>query len=392
MLVRERSTGVLFAAKIMSKQQLQEEDQFNNIITERRVLREAGPHPFVIECHSGFQTADAVVLILEYLAGGDMYDLLKKYGCLSEDQARFYLAEILVGLQELHRLNFVFRDLKLENILLDHKGHVRLTDFGLSGRVASPKWNDRTITDISGTAIYQAPEILADRGHGRVVDYWALGVLAHVILTGRPPFAAGGDRRELYHLIQTKDLDLDSDERLKDVSAEGRDLIRRLLERDPSKRLGSEDEEQIAIRTHPFFQGIDWSALLRFEVAPPLEPPCQPVPEFPGSRSESDSRSGNTTNDASDDTKEVEQRVQNKLARNPKKSNSIRRRLGDTRKKDSSSHLDAVEYKVVDVPETEPPRISIGLDFRGKSEEANTRTWTGTTDDFGRVLEDSSVQ
>jgi serine/threonine protein kinase len=161
MLVRERSTSALFAAKIMSKAQLLRENQFENIITERRVLRDTGAHPFVIECHSGFQTTDAVVLVLEYLSGGDMYDLLKMNGCLDEDQARFYLAEILVGLGELHRFNFVFRDLKLENILIDSGGHIRLTDFGLTATVKTGAWDDRTITDMSGTAAYLAPEILA---------------------------------------------------------------------------------------------------------------------------------------------------------------------------------------------------------------------------------------
>lgn len=122
---------------------------------ERNVLRNAGPHPFVVECHSGFQTEDVVVLVLEYLSGGDMYDLLAKYGTLSEDEAKFYLAELVVAIGELHRFKFVWRDVKLENILIDANGHIRLTDFGLAGVYTSAMATDTSIKDMSGTAVYQ---------------------------------------------------------------------------------------------------------------------------------------------------------------------------------------------------------------------------------------------
>jgi serine/threonine protein kinase len=393
-LVRERSTGTLFAAKIMSKAQLVEEAQLENIITERRVLREAGPHPFVIECHSGFQTPDAVVLVLEYLSGGDMYDLLKRNGCLSEDQARFYIAEILIGVQELHRLNFVFRDLKLENILLDERGHVRLTDFGLAGRVESGTWDDRTITDISGTAIYQAPEIFAGAGHGRVVDFWALGVLAHVILTGRPPFAADGDREELHRLVQSADVELDNNERLRGASAHARDFIRQLLQRDPSKRLGSADgaDSQASIRAHPFLDGVDWDALLRFEVAPPLPPPLTPPPCLPatgGACAGEGAPSVAAVGDAAVSAADAEKRVFEKLVSSPAVQSSASSRRLFTKGGDQPGGLDTREYKVVNVPKASPHgggRVSIGLDFRGRNQGAQTKTWTGTTDDFGRVI------
>jgi serine/threonine protein kinase len=396
-LVRERATGALFAAKIMSKAQLVQEDQLDNIITERRVLREAGPHPFVIECHSGFQTPDAVVLVLEYLSGGDMFDLLKKNGCLGEAQARFYVAETLIGLLELHRLNFVFRDLKLENILLDHAGHVRLTDFGLAGQVESGNWDDRTITDISGTAIYQAPEMLSGMGHGRVVDFWALGILTHVILTGRPPFAVGdGGLAELYRLIRTTDVDFAGNERLSDVSPHCIDFMRQLLQRDPSKRLGSADspDSQASIRTHPFFEGIDWDALLQFRVPPPLPPPLSPPPglfldgteEPVGGTGSGGSGSGVDTGSAA----AAEKHVFNKLAGHSGASKGVGRKASRKKRQDDRPPLpglDAGEYKVVDVASAlEDGRVSIGLDFRGRSEDARTKTWTGTTDDFGRFM------
>lgn len=390
-LVRERSTGVYFAVKIMSKTQLMEEEQLENVITERRVLREAGPHPFVIECHSGFQTADAVVLVLEYLSGGDMYDLLKANGTLSGDEARFYIAEILIGIQELHRFNFVFRDLKLENILLDHAGHVRLTDFGLAGSVESGAWDDRTITDISGTAIYQAPEILDGKGHGRVVDFWALGVLAYVILTGRPPFSSD-DRSELNRLIQKTDIDLNKEERLDDLSDDGKDFIRQLLQRDPSKRLGSKDDDgQESIRGHPFMKGIDWDAMLKFDVEPPFPAPLSPPP---GLFAEGDTSGAEDPTPrergASKEAIDAERHVFAKLNRVPSakaESKGLRKRAGKT--SPAVPDLCSEEYKVVNAgaasgADNREGRISIGLDFRGKNAAAKTKTWTGTTNDFGR--------
>lgn len=372
-LVRERSTGAFFAIKIMSKTQLMAENQFSNIITERRVLREAGPHPFVIECHSGFQTQNAVVLVLEYLPGGDMYDLLKNNGSLSEDQARFYVAEILVGLHELHRLKFVFRDLKLENILLDERGHIRLADFGLAGKVDPIRGREQQITDISGTAIYQAPEILSRRGHGRCVDFWALGVLTHVMLTGRPPFSPECSRTELYHRIQTRDPDLSND-RLQHISYEAQDFMKQLLQRDPARRLGSADDSQESIRAHPFLRGIDWDAILQFQVDPPLPPPRRHETEFQTERDDADAEF-------------VEKKIIEKLHGKSVTCNHGPSRLqcGAHRK---SNGLDAGEYKHVNVPpwKSGSGRISIGLDFQGISVDACAKTWTGTTNDFGRFI------
>lgn len=376
-LVRERSTGVLFAAKIMNKAQLMAENQFSNIITERRVLREAGPHPFVIECHSGFQTENAVVLVLEYLSGGDMYDLLKKNGCLTEQQARFYIAEVLVGLHELHRLNFVFRDLKLENILIDDRGHIRLTDFGLAGQVDPVRGSENSITDISGTAIYQAPEILSRSGHGRLVDYWALGVLTHAILTGRPPFSADGGHEELYNRIQSQDVDLNH-ERLQGVSAEARDFMRQLLQRNPSDRLGAADDDQASIRAHPFLRGIDWDAILRYDLDPPLPPPRQPEAEVQSIAKKADIAF-------------VEKKIFEKLYGNMTCESNVRFKFKQRNRQDCS-RLDAREYKLVNVRSrnTTTSRVSIGLDFQGTCVDAPGKTWTGTTDDFGRFISPSA--
>lgn len=354
-LVRERSTKQYFAVKVMNKAQLVHESQLDNVVTERQVLREAGPHPFVVECHSGFQTPHAVVLVLEYVSGGDMYDLLRKHGCLNEDQARFYLAEITIAVAELHRHDFVFRDLKLENILIDGNGHVRLTDFGLAGKFHSGAARERVIFDISGTAIYQAPEMLAGQGHGRVVDWWALGILAYVLLAGRPPFS-GETREELYENIASADLDLDADERLCDVSQVGKNFIAQLLEKNPTKRLGNAGADAEDVQKHPFFEGMNWDGVVGFK----LEPPLSPALEFASDIS---------------NPQEVKQ-AYGKLA------DKIRRKH-----KGGRGTLDAGEYKPVEVKVARAGRVSIGLDFDGRNQLATGKTWTGTADDFGRVME-----
>ena len=351
--MRERSTQQLYAAKVMNKSQLVFEEQLDNIVTERQVLREAGPHPFIVECHSGFQTPTAVVLVLEYVAGGDMYDLMRTHGCLTEDQARLYLAEITIAVSELHRHDFVFRDLKLENILVDEKGHVRLTDFGLAGKFRSGQASERAIFDISGTAIYQAPEMLAGQGHGRVVDWWALGVLAYVLIAGRPPFS-GDTREELCKNIAEATLDLDNDERLIDVSPEGKDFIAKLLDKDPATRLGSAGADAKDVQAHAFFQGLDWTKLEKRELEPPLKPTLQGATE--GSPQE---------------IKHARSKLNDKVSR---KHTGSRKGI-----------LDTGEYKPVKM-KGRSSRVSIGLDFDGKNQEAAGKTWTGTANDFGRVI------
>lgn len=368
-LVRERSTGELFAVKVMSKAQLIDAEQLDSIVMERRVLREAGPHPFVVECHAGFQTEHAVVLVLEYVSGGDMYDLLKKHGCLTESQARFYLAEIIIALNELHSHDFIFRDLKLENILIDEKGHVRLTDFGLAGKFISGEPNEQVVFDISGTAIYQAPEMLAGKGHGRVVDWWAMGILAYVLLAGRPPFAADSSREKLYDRIQHEKLNLDNDDRLQHISAECKDLILRLLDKNPATRLGSARSDALNVQQHPFFKDIDWKGVVNFELEPPLRPGLEPDPaDISGLNPQY--------------VKDAQQRLAEK----------VRSKQKDTRRgfvKKRKAGLDAGDYKLVEVADIGPSsaRVSIGLDFRGLNATAGGKTWTGTVDDFGRFIE-----
>jgi serine/threonine protein kinase len=284
-------------------------------------------------------------------------------------------------LQELHSHNVVFRDLKLENILVDKCGHIRLTDFGLSAKVSPTAWADHTIVDRSGTAMYQAPEVLAKTGHGRLVDFWALGVLTHVVLTGRPPFTSTS-HAELYAEMQVRDLDLDSDRTLSHVSQSARDFIASLLQRDPAKRLGAGSAEGPgSIRAHPFFSNIDWEALLRREVTPPLPPLLNPQEELMGEsavRSSTDLRGKRSSGWVT----EAETAIREKLF---PRAHVVP--LPRTRSKHREAPSDFVEYCVVNSADCSTSgRVSIGLDFHDSNSAARRRTWTGANHDYGRPL------
>ncbi|BAM79488.1 similar to serine/threonine protein kinase AKT [Cyanidioschyzon merolae strain 10D] len=304
-LVRERATGKFYAVKVMSLQRVRQRGQERNVQLELEIVRNCGAHPFIVKVEAGYQTRQALVLVLEYVSGGDMYNLLERYRCIPEDALRFYVAELALALGHLHARGYVCRDLKVENVLIDSRGHVRLTDFGLAGRDADG------CTDRSGTPIYQAPEVLRGERHGRQVDWWALGILAYFLLAGTPPYYAPTER-EVYRMI----LDERSEPAwqggyMTGASAVCKDFLRRLMDRNPRTRLGSgasgtaDDVDEVL--AHPFFSGvsrrwltergnvsptllsmmrdddqpgIDVDKFLRYQVVPPLEPAKQPAADF----------------------------------------------------------------------------------------------------------------
>ncbi len=304
-LVRERATGTFYAVKVMSLQRIRQRGQERNVQLELEIVRNCGAHPFIVKVEAGYQTRQALVLVLEYVSGGDMYNLLERYGCVTEDALRFYVAELALALGHLHARGYVCRDLKVENVLIDGHGHVRLTDFGLAGRDADG------CMDRSGTPLYQAPEVLRGERHGRQVDWWALGVLAYFLLAGSPPFYASTER-EVYRMILDEDYQPPWRGGSMDTASEScRDLLRCLLDRNPRTRLGSgargiaNDVDEVL--AHPFFAsvspqwlagphsvsptlrsmmredgqpGIDVDKLLRYQVVPPLEPAKQPAADF----------------------------------------------------------------------------------------------------------------
>jgi len=261
LLVQRKTTGQFYAMKILNKSALIERDEVEHTRTERAIL-ELAHHPFLVKMSYAFQTPEKLYLVMNFANGGELFSHLKKEKRFSEDRARFYVAEITLGLKYLHARDIVYRDLKPENVLLAKDGHIVLTDFGLSKML---KETERTKT-FCGTPEYLAPEILLKKGHGKPVDWWSFGTLLYEMIVGIPPFYSR-DIREMYEMILESDLfipDL--------VSATAADLLARLLIRDPRRRLGSGPDGPLEVMRHSFFASVDWEALYRREVKPPFVP------------------------------------------------------------------------------------------------------------------------
>uniref|UniRef100_A0A671MAV2 Ribosomal protein S6 kinase n=1 Tax=Sinocyclocheilus anshuiensis TaxID=1608454 RepID=A0A671MAV2_9TELE len=229
---------------------------------ERNILEEV-KHPFIVDLIYAFQTGGKLYLILEYLSGGELFMQLEREGIFMEDTACFYLAEISMALGHLHQKGIIYRDLKPENIMLNNQGHVKLTDFGL----CKESIHDGTVTHtFCGTIEYMAPEILMRSGHNRAVDWWSLGALMYDMLTGAPPFTGENRKKTIDKILKCK-LNLPPY-----LTQEARDLLKRLLKRSASSRLGAGPGDATEVQTHPFFRHVNWDDLLARKVEPPFKP------------------------------------------------------------------------------------------------------------------------
>ncbi|TYK01061.1 phototropin-2 [Cucumis melo var. makuwa] len=293
-LVELLGTSELYALKAMEKSALLNRNKVHRACIERQIIALLD-HPFLPTLYTSFETPTHVCLITDFCPGGELFALLDKQPMkmFKEDSARFYAAEVVVGLEYLHCLGIIYRDLKPENILLQKDGHVTLADFDLSlvtsckpqivkyplpqGRRRSrsqppPVFVAEPITQSNsfvGTEEYIAPEIITGEGHSSSIDWWALGILLYEMLYGRTPFR-GKNRQKTFGNILHKDLTFPSSIQ---VSLAARQLINALLQRDPARRLGSSTGAN-EIKQHPFFQSINWP-LIRCMVPPPLESPLQ---------------------------------------------------------------------------------------------------------------------
>uniref|UniRef100_A0A8I6GEE6 non-specific serine/threonine protein kinase n=1 Tax=Rattus norvegicus TaxID=10116 RepID=A0A8I6GEE6_RAT len=210
-----------------------------------------------------FQTEGKLYLILDFLRGGDLFTRLSKEVMFTEEDVKFYLAELALALDHLHGLGIIYRDLKPENILLDEEGHIKITDFGLSKEAID---HDKRAYSFCGTIEYMAPEVVNRRGHTQSADWWSFGVLMFEMLTGSLPFQ-GKDRKETMALILKAKLGMPQF-----LSAEAQSLLRALFKRNPCNRLGAGVDGVEEIKRHPFFVTIDWNKLYRKEIKPPFKP------------------------------------------------------------------------------------------------------------------------
>uniref|UniRef100_A0A7N6A0A7 Ribosomal protein S6 kinase n=1 Tax=Anabas testudineus TaxID=64144 RepID=A0A7N6A0A7_ANATE len=210
-----------------------------------------------------FQTEGKLYLILDFLRGGDLFTRLSKEVMFTEEDVKFYLAELALGLDHLHSLGIIYRDLKPENILLDEEGHIKLTDFGLCKEAID---HEKKAYSFCGTVEYMAPEVVNRQGHTHSADWWSFGVLMFEMLTGALPFQ-GKDRKETMNLILKARLGMPQF-----LSAEAQSLLRALFKRNPANRLGSNADGAEEIKRHGFFSTIDWNKLFRKEMKPPFRP------------------------------------------------------------------------------------------------------------------------
>ena len=247
-MVEKIDTGVQYALKVLRKEKVLGNNLVRYAFTERNILLQI-THPFIVKLNFAFQTPEKLVMVMDYCANGDLGTHLAREKKFSEEKAKFYIAEILLALGELHRNGILFRDLKPENVVIDQDGHAKLTDFGLSKEGVTDEQLNRSFC---GSIAYLAPEMLKRSGHTRSVDWYLLGVLFYEMVCGSPPFYST-NRDQMFSNIQRAELKIPPFI----ANAECRNLIKELMNRDPSKRIGASKEDVEEIKAHPFFADID---------------------------------------------------------------------------------------------------------------------------------------
>ncbi|KDQ60624.1 hypothetical protein JAAARDRAFT_31588 [Jaapia argillacea MUCL 33604] len=289
LLVRIRGTSTqgpssqCFALKVLRKTDIVRLRQVEHVNAERYILSRVH-HPFIVDLFATFQDSLNVYMLMSYVPGGELFTHLRRAGRFTPDVTRFYLATIILALKYLHSFNIIYRDLKPENLLLDSRGYLRLTDFGFAKTV-----DDRTWT-LCGTPEYLAPEIIQSDGHGKAADWWACGILAYEMMVGYPPFF-DETQYGIYEKILRGRIHWP-----REIDPLSRDLVKAFLHPDRTKRLGNLIGGPQDVLDHPWFRGVDWEALERREIRAPIVPhvsssddtrhyshlPLPPQDEIPG--------------------------------------------------------------------------------------------------------------
>uniref|UniRef100_A0A5F8GMR3 protein kinase C n=1 Tax=Monodelphis domestica TaxID=13616 RepID=A0A5F8GMR3_MONDO len=271
LLVRLKKNDQIYAMKVVKKKFVHDHENTNWVQTEKHVFEQASSNPFLVGLHSCFQTRSHLFLVIEYVNGGDLLFHMQRKNKLPEEHTRFYAAEICIALNFLHERGIIYRDLKLDNILLDTEGHIKLTDYGICKEGLGPGDTTRTFC---GTPNYIAPEILRGEEYGFSVDWWALGVLMFEMMVGRSPFDIITDKLDmateddLFQVILEKPIQIP-----RFLSVKASRVLKGFLNKDPKGRLGCQPQTGFSdIKSHTFFRSIDWDLLEKKQALPPFQP------------------------------------------------------------------------------------------------------------------------
>lgn len=261
LLVKEHGGRDYWACKIISKKRVIETKQVEHTLNEKNILF-CMESPFVVDLTEFFQDSRNLYFVLEFAPGGEMFTIIQKQRKrrFTADQTQFFAAQTILAFEYLHNLDVIHRDLKPENMLIDHKGNAKLTDFGFAKRV-----DDITYT-MCGTPEYLAPEIIANKGYNRAVDWWAVGVLIFEMRCGRSPFEAG-DQLTMFRKIAKCQFSFP-----RDYSEHEKELISGLLQVDITRRLGFMHGGVAKIKALPYFKSIDWARLIKHKAMSPYQP------------------------------------------------------------------------------------------------------------------------
>ena len=272
-------TGEIVAIKKIRKEVLIKKNQIIHIRNEQLFMSKV-KSPWIVELKASFQEGDYLYLVMEFVPGGDFMNLLIEKDKLTEEEAKFYTAELILAVESIHKLDCIHRDIKPDNILIDKSGHIKLSDFGLAkvsdklyeqNKNKTPNFNPKKMThqklySCVGTAFYVAPEVLKKKGYSQEIDWWSVGVIFYEMLVGYAPFCAE-DTQEVCRRIMEHEEYFQVPDDVK-LSKEAMDLMNKMIT-DPNKRLGKNGSQEI--KSHPFFKGIDWENI-RNTMKPPFVP------------------------------------------------------------------------------------------------------------------------
>lgn len=258
-LCKDIKTDTFMAMKILTMTDVIRLKQVEHVKNEKNILAEVD-HPFIVNMLWSTKDDCCLYMLSEYVCGGELFTYLRNQGRFDTAAANFYASEIILALEYLHSLMIVYRDLKPENLLINRNGHLKITDFGFA-----KKLRDRTWT-LCGTPEYLAPEIIQSKGHNRAVDWWALGILIYEMLVGYPPFY-DDNPFGIYEKILSGKIDWP-----RQMDPIAKDLVKKLLVLDRTKRLGNMKNGADDVKRHRWFKNLDWNDVLNLKSKPPIMP------------------------------------------------------------------------------------------------------------------------